>query len=111
MLPEDHKYLTFLKKVFRHEFRKNGFRRISTPMLEETSLLRKVYPENENIYGLYNFENKDGTPVALLPSPTVGIMRSYLENETFEELQPVYYYHMERSFRQSRQRKEFYAIG
>ncbi len=80
-------------------------------MLEETSLLRKVYPENENIYGLYNFENKDGTPVALLPSPTVGIMRSYLENETFEELQPVYYYHMERSFRQSRQRKEFYAIG
>jgi len=29
--PKDHKYLTFLKKVFRHEFRKNGFRRLSTP--------------------------------------------------------------------------------
>jgi hypothetical protein len=23
LFPEDHKYLTFLKKVFRHEFRKN----------------------------------------------------------------------------------------
>jgi hypothetical protein len=23
IFPEDHKYLTFLKKVFRHEFRKN----------------------------------------------------------------------------------------
>jgi hypothetical protein len=23
LLPDDHKYLTFLKKVFRHEFRKN----------------------------------------------------------------------------------------
>lgn len=50
VFPEDHKYLTFLKKVFRHEFRKNGFRRISTPLLEETSLLRKVYPEGNNDY-------------------------------------------------------------
>jgi histidyl-tRNA synthetase len=40
-------------------------------MLEEASLLRKIYPENQNTYGLYTFENKDGTPVALLPSPTV----------------------------------------
>jgi hypothetical protein len=23
LFPEEHKYLTFLKKVFRHEFRKN----------------------------------------------------------------------------------------
>jgi hypothetical protein len=35
VFPEDHKYLTFLKKVFRHEFRKNGFRRISTDILED----------------------------------------------------------------------------
>lgn len=71
MFPEDHKYLTFLKKVFRHEFRKNGFRRISTPLIEETSLLRKAYPEGDNSYGLYSFENKDDTPVSLLPSATV----------------------------------------
>jgi len=111
MFPEDHKYLTFLKKVFRHEFRKNGFRRISTPLLEETSLLRKVYPENKNMYGLYSFQNKDQRDVSLLPSATVGIMRSYVENEVFDELQPVYYYYMERYFRQSRRRKEQYIIG
>jgi len=111
MFPEDHKYLTFLKKVFRHEFRKNGFRRISTPLLEETSLLRKVYPENKNQYGLYHFQNKDEKDVSLLPSATVGIMRSYIENEIFEELQPVYYYYMERFFRQARSRKEYYTIG
>lgn len=111
MFPEDHKYLTFLKKVFRHEFRKNGFRRISTPLIESESLLRKVYPMYQNQYGLYHFENSDGQDVALLPSQTVGIMRSYVENETFTELQPVYYYYMERCFRQSRARKEFYAFG
>lgn len=110
ILPDDHKYLTFLKKVFRHEFRKNGFRRISTPFLEETSLLRKVYPENNNSYGLYTFEDKTHTSVALLPSAKVGIMRSYIENETYEGLQPTYYYYMERCFRQSRKRKEFYTI-
>lgn len=111
MFPEDHKYLTFLKKVFRHEFRKNGFRRISTPLIEETSLLRKAYPEGDNSYGLYSFENKDDTPVSLLPSATVWVMRAYLENNKNEELQPKYYYYMERSFRQSRKRKEYYTIG
>lgn len=111
MFPEDHKYLTFLKKVFRHEFRKNGFRRISTPLLEETSLLRKVYPENNNEYGLYHFNNKEDKDVSLLPSASVGVMRAYVENEVFEELQPVYYYYIERCFRQAKRRKEQYVIG
>lgn len=110
MFPEDHKYLTFLKKVFRHEFRKNGFRRVSTPLIEETSLIRKVYPENKNIYGVYNFQNKDDINIWLLPSATLGIMRAYIENEKSDELQPVYYYYMERCFRQARQRKEQYII-
>jgi hypothetical protein len=35
IFPEEHNYLTFLKKVFRHEFRRNGFRRISIPLFDE----------------------------------------------------------------------------
>ena len=110
IFPEDHKYLTFLKKVFRHEFRKNGFRRISTPLLEETSLLRKVYPQENNRYGLYHFHNKNDIDVSLVPAATVWIMRAYIENEKFTELQPLYYYYIERSFRQNRSKKEFYSI-
>jgi len=111
VFPEDHIYLTFLKKVFRHELRKNGFKRISTPLLEQTSLLRKIYPENQNRYGLYSFNTKDDIDVSLLPSASVGIMRAYMQNEVFEWLQPVYYYYMERAFRQNRLRKEYYTIG
>ncbi len=111
VFPEGHKYLTFLKKVFRHEFRKNGFRRISTPLLEETSLLRKVYPEGNNDYGLYHFYNKEDVDVTLLPSASVGIMRAYLENDIFTGLQPTYYYYMERYFRQNMALKEAYLIG
>ncbi|MCH8518744.1 ATP phosphoribosyltransferase regulatory subunit [Candidatus Gracilibacteria bacterium] len=111
MLPADHNYLTFLKKVFRHEFRKNGFRRISTPLIEEESLLRKVYPKLQNQYGLYYFDGKSGEKFSLIPTETVGIMRAYIENEIYDELQPVYYYYMERTYRQNRSRKEFYTIG
>lgn len=111
MSPEDHKYLTFLKKVFRHEFRKNGYRRISTPLLETTSLLRTAYPEDANQYGLYKIEDKSGNELSLPPTATVGILRSYLESEAYDQLQPLYYYYIERFFRQNRMRKEIYAIG
>jgi histidyl-tRNA synthetase len=42
ILPETHNYFTFLKKVTRHEFRKNGFRRISTPILEKKELFTRA---------------------------------------------------------------------
>jgi histidyl-tRNA synthetase len=49
--PDDHKYLTFFKKVFRHEFRKNGFRRLSTPFSEEKKYFENIFPNrvDENI--------------------------------------------------------------
>lgn len=67
IFPEEHKYLTFLKKVFRHEFRKNGFRRISTSILENW-----VFRKNAE----------------------KGIMKAYIENNLSEQIQPVYYYYI-----------------
>lgn len=110
-LPEDHKYFTFLKKVFRHEFRRNGYRRISHPSFEKLDLMRKIFPENNNDYGLYRFTDKQWQELALVPNGVLGTMRSYIENEVFEELQPVYYYYISKFFRQDRKRKEFYSIG
>ncbi len=68
IFPDDHKYLTFLKKVFRHEFRKSWFRRISTDILENNK-----------------FRN----------SAETWIMRAYINNNLVEEIQPVYYYYMD----------------
>ncbi len=111
LFPEDHKYLTFLKKVFRHEFRKNGFRRIATPSFEDKTLLRKAFPENRNPYGVYTFTDKQGNNLWLCPNANVGTMRAYLSNEKYEELQPLYYYYMEKFLRQSREQKETFIIG
>ena len=68
IFPDDHKYLTFLKKVFRHEFRKNWFRRISTDILE-------------------NWEFRK--------TAETWIMNAYINNNCSEEIQPVYYYYMD----------------
>jgi len=59
IFPEDHKYITFLKKVFRHEFRKNGFRRISTPFFEEIDFFKNIFGNNleDNVVKL-NIEGK-----------------------------------------------------
>ncbi len=79
--PEYHKYLTFLKKVFRHEFRKNWFRRISTSIFEWEKL-RTCSCE--------------------------WVMKAYLENNVAEEIQPVYYYYMD-SFYNNKEQE--YRIG
>ncbi len=68
IFPDDHKYLTFLKKVFRHEFRKNWFRRIATDILED-----------------WKFRT----------SSEIGVMKAYLNHLCFDEIQPIYYYFMD----------------
>lgn len=91
LFPQDHQYLTFLKKVFRHEFRKNGFRRISTAILERKELIDEVFWENqESIY-----KTNDG---CLRSHSTVWILRAYLDKDMSEEIQPVYYYFMDQYF-------------
>lgn len=115
ILPEDHKYFTFLKKVYRHEFRKNGYRRISTTLVEKTSLYEKVFDSNTALNTLFSFQNKGGENVSLRPEASIGIMRAYLESSLAEELQPVYLYHIDRYFRKDSlwlaDYNQFYLIG
>ena len=93
LLPNDHKYLTFLKKVFRHEFRKNGFRRLSTPFFEEINFWKKIFKDNldENVLHFSIWDKE----VWLNPLPSIFNLKAYIEEERKEELQPVYSYYMD----------------
>lgn len=82
LFPEDHKYLTFLKKVFRHEFRKNWFRRISTDIIEKW-LFRS--------------------------SAETWIMSAYMNNHLIDEIQPIYYYYMDHFFNNGIQEERIWA--
>ncbi len=57
---EYQRYFTFLKKVARHEFRKNGLTRISTPILEAKDLIVHSTGESSDIVmkELYEFKDK-----------------------------------------------------
>ncbi|PZM86426.1 hypothetical protein DLH72_00930 [Candidatus Gracilibacteria bacterium] len=86
-LPDYHNYLTFLKKVYRHEFRKNGFRRITTPMLEKKDFLEKTKSFNKYIL--------DNVDIEVRQKPYIGIMRAYINENFGEKIQPFYFYFME----------------
>lgn len=93
MWPEDHKYYTFLKKVFRHEFRKNWFKRISTPIIEKKetyidSLLDKIS----------DFSSICSWNSILRTIPSIPIMRAYIEWTFEQDIQPVYFYYVDRYF-------------
>jgi len=90
ILAEDHKYLTFLKKVFRHEFRKNSFKRISVPDLIESDFLENIFKDNLGnfAYKIWDF--------CLNSNPEIFSLKAYLSEPSLKEaLQPIYSYHMD----------------
>ena len=49
VLPKDHEYFTFVKKVVRHRCRQAGFKRISTPIFERTDVVKKALAEEADL--------------------------------------------------------------
>ncbi len=113
---EYQRYFTFLKKVARHEFRTNGFTRITTPILEHKELIVHSSGASSDVVTkeLYEFLDKKWRELVMKPESTPGVMRAYLEN-MLDEPQPVYLYYIEPHFRYDRPQKwryrQFHQIG
>jgi len=113
---EYQRYFTFLKKVARHEFRTNGFTRITTPILEMKSLIVHSTGDSSDIVTkeMFDFTDKWGREVVMKPESTPGVMRAYLEH-MLEEPQPVQLYYIEPHFRYDRPQKgryrQFHQVG
>ncbi len=107
ILPDTHLYHTFLKKVFRHELRKNGFKRITTPVLEHKELFTWALWAGTDIIDkeMYNLVDRKGRELVLKPESTAPIMRAYIENDMQSEPQPVFLYYVEPHFRYDRPQK------
>lgn len=113
---EYQRYFTFLKKVARHEFRKNGFTRITTPIIEVKDLIMHSAGDSSDIVTkeLYEFKDKKWRDLVLKPESTPWVMRAYLEN-CLADTQPVQLYYIEPHFRYGRPQKgryrQFHQIG
>ncbi len=106
-LPEDHEFFTFIKKVIRHRCRQNGFRRISVPVLEATSLFERGVGEATEAVSkeLYRFKDRGDREIALRPEMTAGICRAYIEHGMKDWPQPVNLYEISNNFRYDKPQK------
>ena len=117
ILPAEHAYFTVIKKVVRHRGRQAGFRRISTPILEDKRLIVRGIGEGTDIVEkeMYSLTTKGGTELVMKPEGTAAICRAYLENGLHQLPKPVELYYIEPHFRHDRPQKgrfrQFHQAG
>ncbi len=117
ILPDDHLYFSFIKKVVRHHCRRAGFRRISTPIFEDVEVFTRSIGSTSDIVEkeMFLFESKGGKKFALRPEGTAGVVRAYLEHGMSNLPKPVEFYYIEPFFRYNRPQKgryrQFHQFG
>lgn len=111
VLPEDHQYMTYIKKAVRHRARQAGFKRIDTPMFEYRGIFERGIGEHTDIVEkeLFSVSGKkdaeESAEFALRPEFTAGICRSYIEHGMHQLPQPVQLYAIGQCFRHDRPQK------
>lgn len=107
ILPDYHRYYTYIKKVMRHRCRQAGFRRISPPVFEFTEVFERGIGEETDIVSkeMYTFTDKGDNRVTLRPELTAGICRAYVQHGMKTLPQPVEFYAIEPVFRYDRPQK------
>ncbi len=116
VLPEDHQYMTFIKKAVRHRARQAGFKRIDTPIFEYRGIFERGIGEHTDIVekelfsvmGKKDAEENSDAKFALRPELTAGICRSYIEHGMHLLPQPVELYSIGQCFRYDRPQKGRY---
>jgi histidyl-tRNA synthetase len=59
-----------------------GYGRLDTPMIEDAAVFRRGIGEASDVVGkeMYEFEDRDGTMLALRPEGTASVVRAYLQH-------------------------------
>lgn len=113
VLPEDHQYMTYIKKAVRHRARQAGYKRIDTPMFEDRRIFERGIGEHTDIvekelFTVSGKKNDDEAQFALRPEFTAGICRAYVEHAMQQLPQPVGLYAIGQCFRHDRPQKGRY---
>ena len=101
ILPDEEPYWRFVESVVAEVVQLYGYRRIETPLVEETTVFRRTSGEGTDIVEkeMYSFDDradKEGNRLnlSLRPEGTAGVVRAYLEHGMFKLPQPVKVYYM-----------------
>lgn len=93
-MPEEQKYFQKILDVAENIVDFYGFKRIDTPILEETDLFSKGTGLLTDIVQkqMYNLKTKGGDYLSLRPEFTPGVIRAYIEHGMKNLPQPVKFY-------------------
>ena len=122
ILPEEQPYWYFVEKTATEVAQLYGYRRIETPILEETGVFQRTVGVGTDIVEreMYSFDDradKEGhrTNITLRPEGTAGTVRAYLENGLFKLPQPVKLFYFGPFFRREKPQagryREHYQFG
>jgi histidyl-tRNA synthetase len=101
ILPAEQPYWRMLERVATEVATLYGYRRIETPILEETALFARTTGEGTDLVEkeMYSFDDrpdKEGNSInlTLRPEGTAGTVRAYLEHGMYKLAQPVKLYYL-----------------
>lgn len=96
VLPEEQPYWRFVEKTATEVAARFGYRRIETPLLEDTAVFHRTAGEGTDIVEkeMYSFDDRadregNRLNISLRPEGTAGVVRAYLEHGMFKLAQPV----------------------
>lgn len=97
ILAEQQRFFTFFKKIFRHEFRKNGFTRLTTSVFDTEEASLAAYGDQLVMGGAFAPDRAEHGYV-LKSHGYLTMLRAYRAHLR-DEPQPVYHYTLEPQFR------------
>ncbi len=104
ILPADQPYWDLVRDKAAEVAGEYGFRRIDTPIFEETGVFQRGVGEGTDIVEkeMYTFEDKGGSNLTLRAEGTAPVVRAYLEHGMFKLPQPVKLFYICPIFRYER---------
>ena len=104
ILPDDQPYWSHVYSTAHKVANKFGYRRIDTPMFEDTNLFQRGVGDETDIVQkeMYSFEDHGGDGITLRPEGTASVCRAYIENGLHNSPQPVRMFYMSPMFRYER---------
>ncbi|OGO00888.1 MAG: histidine--tRNA ligase [Chloroflexi bacterium RBG_13_51_52] len=104
ILPEEQPYWRFVEKAIADITRIYGYKRIDTPIFEDTSLFQRSAGEFTDIVQkeMYTFDDRGGNSLTLKPEGTPAVCRAYIQHGMHNLPQPVKLYYVSPIFRYDR---------
>ncbi len=104
ILPEEQPYWRYIEKAITEITQLYGYKRIDTPIFEDTALFRRSAGEFTDIVQkeMYTFDDRGGNSLTLKPEGTPAVCRAYIQHGMQNLPQPVKLYYLSPIFRYDR---------